>query len=75
MKLKQKTEFDKDLSPLENLNLQREHQTKRSHRRYIIQKILGVLRLIGLISLGVWGYTTRDTIYAFILDFFTNPKL
>ena len=75
MKPKRKTQFNKDLSPLENLNQQRKRQTELGHRRYMIQKFLSFLRLMGLIALGVWGYTTRDTIYAFILDFFTDPKL
>ena len=67
--------FDKNLSPLENLNRQRQHQEMLDHRRYIIQKIFGIIRTIGLIALGIWGYATRDTIHAFIVNFFTNPKL
>jgi hypothetical protein len=75
MIFKQKNTFNKDLTPFENMELQRKLHEKRSHQRYITQRILYFIRLSGLIALGIWGYLTRDTIYNFILDKFTNPKL
>jgi hypothetical protein len=65
----------KDLTPFESLELQRRQQEQADHRRYVIQRVLGIIRTIALIGLGIWGYMTRDTIREFIINFFTNPKL
>ena len=64
-----------DMTPFEILERQRLLHQKAEYRRYIIRKILGYLRTIALIGLGIWGYMTRDTIREFILNIFTNPKL
>ena len=64
-----------NLTPFEILEKQRLLQQKADYRRYIIHKVLGYLRTIALIGLGIWGYMSRDAIREFILNIFTNPKL
>ena len=75
MKLSRKQKFDQGLSILENLTQQREKQDNKQHRRYILQQAYKFIRAIALLALAYWGYTTRHTIHAFIVEFFTNPKL
>jgi hypothetical protein len=72
LRRKPKNRYNRQLSPLENLELEQARQHKLNNRRYIIQQMLYFVRLAGLIALGIWGYLTRNTIRAFILDMFTN---
>jgi len=76
MKLKRKQQqFDDDLTIIENILQQRENQNNRNNKRYVIQQAFQFIRTIALLGLAYWGYITRHTIHAFIVELFTNPKL
>lgn len=70
-----KPEFDTNLSVIENISQQREKQNEREYHRYTVRRVLNFLRILALIALAYWGWSTRHTIQEFIVHFFTNPKL
>jgi len=75
MKRSQQPEFDNDISILDNISQHRINHNSQKKKRYVFQQFLKLIRTLALMALAYWGWITRDTIHAFIVELLTNPKL